>query len=287
MQFTVKQKGGVMHIKPIGTGLTSILAATAFSGIFALNANAQQAQPAAAPANSTYCRSSVTPYLNSVFLAYIKIPASSGADSVSEMGLTRLADQLTEKTSLEDSVKNKSIKVTGLDIENDDICFFPFIYWPITAETAPLSAQAQSKVQTYLNRGGFIMFDVRDAGMEWRPTLKTLLGSVNLGAMAPLPEDHTVRNTFYKNSTLPGSLNMGPVYVQIPQNSGGDKFSQIIVGERNWAGAWAGMTVAPSNPAYEQTLRAGINAVIYALTGNYKGDQPERVLQQNIMRAPK
>lgn len=250
------------------SGMAGIAAAVALSaGLSWGDAAAQQAQPSAP--DQAYCSSSITPYLNSVFLAYIK----SSQDSVTEAGLNALAERVAERTSLEESVKNKSIKTVGIDIENDDICFFPFIYWPVTADSAPLTAQAQWKVQTYLSRGGFIMFDIRDAGVEWKDTLKTLMGNVNLGALEPIEDDHILRNTFYKNSNLPGSINLGSVYVQAPLRKASDKVSQVIAGERNWASAWAGMTLRPGTPEHEQAMRAGINIVVYAFTGNYKGDQ--------------
>jgi hypothetical protein len=57
--------------------------------------------------------------------------------------------------------------------------------------------------------------------------------------------------------------------------------SPVIVGANDWAAAWA-VDSAGRNPfatipggARQRTLayRFGVNLVMYALTGNYKGDQ--------------
>lgn len=260
--------------------LAGMLAAAAFSAL-SLGlpaANPALAQTAAPETAAGVCNSSIAPYRGSLHLTYIQ--SSPLLNSVSEQGLTVLAARLAEKTSLEEGVKDKAIKVTGIDIESQDICFFPFIYWPVGGDFSPLSPQAQLKVSTYLARGGFIMFDIREAGLEWRETLRTLLGQVNLGTLEAMKDSHTLRNTFYKNSTLPGSINLGPVYVQTPLRAVGDRVSQVIVAERNWAAAWAGLTFAPGSPGQEQALRGGTNIVLYAFTGEYKGDQADQTLRK-------
>lgn len=258
----------------IRSGFAGVVTAVAISALPFTEASAQTA--GSINAGQAYCTSSIQPYLNSVFLAYIK----SSQDAATEAGLTQLAAQLAAKTSLEESVKDKKIRTVGLDIENDDLCFFPFIYWPVTSDSQPLSAQAQWKVQTYLGHGGFIMFDILDAGLEWRESLKNLLGNVNLGTLEAMADDHTLRNTFYKNSTLPGSINLGPVYVQNPFRTGGDNVSRVMVGDRNWPSAWAGLTLTPNTPEHEQAWRGGVNIVLYAFTGDYKGDNATKTLEQ-------
>ena len=60
-----------------------------------------------------------------------------------------------------------------------------------------------------------------------------------------------------------------------------DDVSPLIVGGNDWAAAWA--TDEEGRPLYatipggerQRTLayRFGVNAIMYALTGNYKGDQ--------------
>jgi hypothetical protein len=282
MQFNVsKKQAGLMAIKTGHSGLAGQLAAAALSAAAAMlpasgSALAQTAAPYVPPG---YCSSDIAPYRDSIYLAYIR--SSPSVDAISEQGLKVLAERLAEKTSLEAGVKDKSIKVVGIDIETQDICHFQFIYWPVGENALPLSPEAQVKLETYLEHGGFPLFDIRDAGLDWQEALKTLLGRVNLGTFKPVNEVPSVCETFYKNvRNFPGSLNLSPVYAQLPLKKRGDLVSQVIVGERRWADAWAGYTVAPGSAGQEMALRGGINIVLYAFTGGYKCDQAIQTLQK-------
>lgn len=61
----------------------------------------------------------------------------------------------------------------------------------------------------------------------------------------------------------------------------GDGVSSIVIGANDWASAWAvdesGTPLLPvepgGEPQRERAYRAGINLVMYSLTGNYKNDQ--------------
>ena len=69
--------------------------------------------------------------------------------------------------------------------------------------------------------------------------------------------------------------------IQRDQDRTNDSVSPVIVGGNDWAAAWA-IDTSGRNPyavipggAQQRTLayRFGVNLVMYALTGNYKGDQ--------------
>jgi hypothetical protein len=63
--------------------------------------------------------------------------------------------------------------------------------------------------------------------------------------------------------------------------AGGEAVSPVIIGSSDWSGAWArdaaGRPRLPVVPGGERgrelAYRAGVNMVMYALTGNYKADQ--------------
>ncbi len=69
--------------------------------------------------------------------------------------------------------------------------------------------------------------------------------------------------------------------MQRDQDRSNDSVSPVIVGGNDWAAAWAvdedGRNPYATVPggARQRTLayRFGVNLVMYALTGNYKGDQ--------------
>ena len=60
-------------------------------------------------------------------LAYIKT-ANSAVDAVSRAGLDGLTAMLNRRTAVE------TADPLAVDIESDDLIFFPLLYWPVTAE---------------------------------------------------------------------------------------------------------------------------------------------------------
>ena len=53
----------------------------------------------------------------------------------------------------------------GIDLETDELAFYPLLYWPITPDQPTPSAEAYAKLNTYLRTGGMILFDTRDANV--------------------------------------------------------------------------------------------------------------------------
>ena len=99
--------------------------------------------------------------------------------------------------------------------------------------------------------------------------------------LAPLTSAHVLARSFYLLQDFPGRFDGDTVWVQRDQDRSNDSVSPVIVGANDWAAAWA-VDNAGHNPfatipggARQRTLayRFGVNLVMYALTGNYKGDQ--------------
>jgi hypothetical protein len=86
--------------------------------------------------------------------------------------------------------------------------------------------------------------------------------------------------SFYLLKGLPGRYTDAPVYVD-KGTTATDGVASIIVGGNDWVAAWArdanGLPLYPAVPGgenqREMAYRAGVNMVMYALTGNYKSDQ--------------
>lgn len=240
---------------------------------FALAAPAHlQAQEPVEPVASTSIDKALK-YATELHLAYVTNP-SQQTNNESRLGVEALAAELFKRTKIEPE------GVVGLDIENDEIAFFPFIYWPITSDSQPLSAKAQKKVIDYMNNGGMILFDIRDRSsitLGNSTALRRVLGEDGAKAIKPLVpmgKDHTLTKSFYLVSTLPGSHDFATVWIETPESEGSkENVSSVIIGENNWSGAWAGRTLLPDSREREMALRAGVNMVMYAMAGNYKSDQ--------------
>ena len=155
-------------------------------------------------------------------------------------------------------------------------------------ERAGDAAGAQAAaLNDYMSRGGIILIDTRDSGSGsgfapgTEAALQRIARSLIVPPLAPLTGEHVLSRAFYLLSDFPGRFTGDTIWVQRDQDRTNDSVSPVIIGGNDWAAAWA---VGPdgNNPyavipggQRQRTLayRFGVNLVMYALTGNYKGDQ--------------
>jgi Domain of unknown function (DUF4159) len=230
-----------------------------------------------------------------VVLAYVKT-GDGDMDAVSEAGLRGLGDQLWLRTSVEPEAP------MGVDIEQDELAFYPFLYWPITANQTPPSTAAYAKLNRFLRTGGMIMFDTRDGDLAGATndatpegqTLQLIASGLDIPPLEPLPADHVLTRSFYLLKEFPGRFAGGTVWVEasdpeaekskdMPFRNLNDGVTPVIIGSADWASAWAtdpdGVTMFPVGRGYagedqrEIAYRFGINVIMHVLTGNYKSDQ--------------
>jgi hypothetical protein len=217
-------------------------------------------------------------------LAYI-LTGDTAVDQTSYSGLSGLSIVLTARTSIEPAAP------MAIDVESDELIFFPLIYWPIVASQAPLSPEAAVKVNHYLKTGGIILFDTRDqnvgaTGLSGGLTpagrrLRTLLRNLDIPPLIPVPDGHILSRAFYLMQDFPGRWTGGQVWVEHHESGINDGVSSLIIGSHDWAAAWAlderrrpMFAVVPGGERQRETaFRFGINLVMYAMTGNYKADQ--------------
>jgi hypothetical protein len=218
-------------------------------------------------------------------LAYVATGDKS-VDDLSLDGLRGLTSILKQRTAVEPG------EPMAVDIERDEIVFFPLLYWPLTADAPQLSREALAKIDKYMKHGGTILFDTRDASSAvFSPSgispetqsLRTLLADLDIPPIEPVPENHVLTKSFYLMQTFPGRANQGQLWVEAQgeRNTTTDGVTSIIIGSNDYAAAWAidanGAPLLPVAPGGEDqrefAYRTGINVVMYALTGNYKSDQ--------------
>jgi hypothetical protein len=223
-------------------------------------------------------------------IAYV-VTGIADVDAMSKAGLTGLGTALAERTSY---VPQEPM---GVNLEKDDLSFFPLLYWPMDPRERDLSPAALSKIADYMRNGGTILIDTRDLTLAavrgpnnpGEQTLRRLLGKIDLPPLAPVPTNHVLTKSFYLISGFPGRWDGGTVWAQqLPPGDpasapvrGGDGVSPVIIGGNDWAAAWAVdghghplVDVTPGGATQrELAIRFGINVVMYAFTGNYKTDQ--------------
>ncbi|MBZ9776932.1 DUF4159 domain-containing protein [Mesorhizobium sp. CO1-1-8] len=225
-------------------------------------------------------------------IAYV-LTGVPGDDSISRAGLEGLTRFLVEKTALEPGAP------AGVDISKDELSFYPLIYWPIDP-AAPMPSQAAiARIDAYMQQGGTVLFDTRDQfanGIGADSTspaterLRDILGNLNVPPLEPVPSDHVLTKSFFILPEFPGRFAGSPLWVEASLEASnaenrpvrtGDGVSPIMITANDFAGAWAvdenGDPLLPTVPADPMqrvyALRAGVNIMMYMLTGNYKSDQ--------------
>jgi hypothetical protein len=213
-------------------------------------------------------------------LAYI-VTGDAQVDQVSREGLSGLSGYVNQRTAA-----NLAVPAAVVPGE-DDLSFYPLIYWPITAAAPQPSEPMIAALNRFMANGGIILIDTRGGGSGegFAPGAADALEQISHGlvvpALAPLTTAHVLARSFYLLADFPGRFSGATVWVQRDQDRSNDSVSPVIIGANDWAGAWA-VDDAGRNPfavipggARQRTLayRFGVNLVMYALTGNYKGDQ--------------
>jgi Domain of unknown function (DUF4159) len=213
-------------------------------------------------------------------LAYI-VTGDDQIDGVSQAGLAGLSEYVNRRTAA--TLVEPDAVVPG----RDDLSFYPLLYWPITTNAQPLAVNAAAALNEYMSRGGIILIDTRDSGSGagFAPGTDAALQRVAQGLvippLAPLTTEHVLARAFYLLQDFPGRYTGDSVWVQRDQDRTNDSVSPVIIGGNDWASAWA-IDSSGRNPyavmpggARQRTIayRFGVNLVMYALTGNYKGDQ--------------
>jgi hypothetical protein len=230
-------------------------------------------------------------------LAYV-VTGNAEVDAISKAGLQGLTLFLAQRTALEAG------EPIGLDLSRDELAFFPLIYWPIAPDAPKPSPAALTRIDAYMKQGGTVLFDTRDAvmappgaGGDTRSpgmvALRGIISSLDIPELEPVPRDHVLTKTFFLLRDFPGRFNSGQTWVEaIPSDDeneedtrrparAGDGVSSIIITSNDMAGAWAMrpdnqpmLPMVPGEPRQREfAFRAGVNIVMYTLTGNYKADQ--------------
>ncbi|WP_120499315.1 DUF4159 domain-containing protein [Roseovarius sp. EL26] len=231
---------------------------------------------------------------NEVVLAYV-LTGDTKLDRTSDAGLRGLGSTLFFRTSIEPA------NPIGIDLETDELSFYPLIYWPITPDQPQPSDLAYTRLNDYLRTGGLILFDTRDANIAGFSSaspngnkLQRLAAPLDIPPLEPIPRDHVLTRTFYLLQDFPGRFAGQPVWAEaappnaeqiegMPFRNLNDGVTPVIIGGNDWAAAWAisdsGAPLYPVGRGYsgerqrELAYRFGINLVMHVLTGNYKSDQ--------------
>lgn len=229
--------------------------------------------------------------LETTRLGYV-LTGQKATDDITEAGLSGISRFLASRTAFEPG------DPIGLDIETDELSFYPLIYFPIDANSDMPSETAIARLDAYMQNGGTVLFDTRDqiggllssSNSPENQRLRAIMRNLNVPPLEPVPEDHVLTKSFYILDSFPGAYAGSPLWVQattIDTGDGerpvrvGDGVTPIMITGNDFAAAWALdesgrplRAVAGADPLQRiYAFRSGINIMMYMLTGNYKADQ--------------
>ncbi|PRX37116.1 N-terminal double-transmembrane domain-containing protein [Meinhardsimonia xiamenensis] len=229
-----------------------------------------------------------------VTLAHV-LTGNARVDEVAAAGLRGLSRVLFQRTSVEPA------EPMAVDLERDELAFYPLLYWPVTPDQPLPSAAAYARLNQFLRTGGMIVFDTRDADIARfgasspnGRALQRLAAALDIPPLEPVPADHVLTRTFYLLQDFPGRHASRDVWVEaappdaekvegMPFRNLNDNVTPVVIGGNDWAAAWAidpaGNPMFPVGRGFggerqrELAYRFGVNLVMHVLTGNYKSDQ--------------
>ena len=204
-------------------------------------------------------------------LAYLET-GNAPVDRLSNAGMTGLTEILRRRSAADLN------SVDGINPETDELSFYPLIYWPLVDGQEPFSERAQDRLNRYLNNGGMILIDSRDREVE-PARLRRLLAGLEVPLLDRAPSDHILFRSFYLLDHAFGRFSE-PLWLDARPSQRLDGVASVLFGGNDWASAWIipegrddlrNEDISPRQR--EMAYRFGVNLVMYALTGSYKGDQ--------------
>ena len=200
-------------------------------------------------------------------------------DTQVERGLVGLTRILFLRTSVEPEAPHR------LNLKTDALELYPLIYWAMPDVPQALAPEVSAKLNAYMRSGGAVVVDTRSGDMPGgglpQERLAVMLAGVDVPPLARVPSDHVINRAFYLISDYPGRYENDALWVEATQaNAEASGVSRIIIGDADWASAWATDTRGRSMASVdggqrgrEFAYRFGVNLVMYVLTGSYKSDQ--------------
>lgn len=231
--------------------------------------------------------SDVGVYARDIFIGHVLNP-DPRVNTLAQRGLQNLVVQSYLRTSVEPE------GVVGIDLNDpatlSNLDLIPVLYFPVTNQTQRLSEEARHALQNYTAGGGVIVIDVIGGRMNNSEPLRQIIADLSIRPPERISESHPLSQSFYF-SDLQGSNGNASVWVERnAANLGEAGATSVIIGDQNWAGAWSANTVTGADQ--EEAIRAGLNMLVYALSGQYKLDpihqetieQKRRYLEEEAQR---
>jgi hypothetical protein len=190
-------------------------------------------------------------------------------------GLSRLAWEISKRTSIETSPAVKSI-----GLADPDLFRYPFT---VLSSDQGFPAPAENEIaelRRYLSYGGFLLVDDASAtkGGAFEQSARQLISRIVPGAqLVRVARDHVLYKSFYLLDGPSGRLASTPDLLGLELGgrvavlySGNDLVGALA---RDSLGTWEFEVTPGGELQREKSIRLGVNIAMYALCLDYKEDQ--------------
>jgi hypothetical protein len=186
----------------------------------------------------------------------------------------RLAWEVRKRTSIKTRLEPSRVR-----FDDPSVFETPFLYWSGDQAFPELSPTEIKGLRQFVDLGGFLL--ISDASPEQhgfdRSVRRALNRAFPSNSLRPLPEDHTLYRSFYLVDRPVGRIE-GPDHLEAIMHAGR---AAVVYSRHDLGGAWARdnlgtwlHNVTPGGKQQrENSMRLGVNIVMYALCLDYKDDQ--------------
>lgn len=202
-------------------------------------------------------------------IGYIR-SGSNRLDSYTQSGL----DVLAYRLMLDTRVPIQNPTVVGLDLENDELNLFPFIYWTVTNQSDNLSENARARLQRYIDNGGILLIDTSDVSTrnDCAGLMNEVIGDLDTRPFAAMPYDHTATKTFYLLQDFTAEMSRNPFCVERNDEDSVESLSNVMITDIGIVREINPQQSRMTEREREMLTRQLLNVVLYANTGDYKTD---------------
>ncbi len=232
-----------------------------------------------------------------ILLALLALGALLSAPSLRAMGRRSLVSWVQIKydgdwnpnPSAARSIVSYLLRVTSVEatteravfeVQSPELLYNPFAYMTGCRSFDPWPEADVKRLRDYLSFGGTLLLDDCQGvvGYGFDAGVRRLVSRLYPDRpLAPLPVGHAVYQTFFLLDRIGGRNAVSDIFLGVNL----DDRSPILYSRNDLGGAWAkgfeGGWVHKCEPGGERQrslgFRAGVNAIMYALTVNYKTDQ--------------
>ncbi len=184
----------------------------------------------------------------------------------------RIAWEARKRTTIDTRLRPRSSRLDAPDLHES-----PLLFWTGDQAFSRLSDAEIRGLRRFLEFGGMLVIDAQGDTDFAQAARRAVLRALPGRSFAPLRSDHTIYHSFYMIDRPVGRVRGAPQVDAIEL----DGRLAVLASSHDLAGAWERddlgnwlHSVEPGGEAQrEQSIRFGVNLVMYALCLDYKDDQ--------------